>query len=147
MGRAFEFRKGRKMKRWDKMSKDFTRIGKEIVMAVKENGPNPDTNARLREAFVNVPSDLPALAATYPLLLVDMQASVFPGELTDMYSRATPQLVVQNGNDAWYLADLLEHYGIPWSGWTDLLTMWQINRQAASELRLYDLGELVRSAE
>ena len=50
MGRAFEFRKGRKMKRWDKMSKDFTRIGKEIVMAVKENGPNPDTNARLRAA-------------------------------------------------------------------------------------------------
>jgi YebC/PmpR family DNA-binding regulatory protein len=62
MGRAFEFRKGRKMKRWDKMSKDFTRIGKEIVMAVKENGPNPDTNARLRAAMqnakgVNMPKD------------------------------------------------------------------------------------------
>ncbi len=40
MGRAFEFRKGRKMKRWDRMSKDFTRIGREIVMAVKESGPN-----------------------------------------------------------------------------------------------------------
>ncbi|MBC6988840.1 MULTISPECIES: YebC/PmpR family DNA-binding transcriptional regulator [Hymenobacter] len=62
MGRAFEFRKGRKMKRWDRMSKDFTRIGKEIVMAVKENGPNPDTNARLRTAMqnakgVNMPKD------------------------------------------------------------------------------------------
>lgn len=62
MGRAFEFRKGRKMKRWDKMSKDFTRIGKEIVMAVKENGPNPDSNARLRAAMqnakgVNMPKD------------------------------------------------------------------------------------------
>ena len=62
MGRAFEFRKGRKMKRWDRMSKDFTRIGKEIVMAVKENGPNPDTNARLRTAIqngkgVNMPKD------------------------------------------------------------------------------------------
>jgi YebC/PmpR family DNA-binding regulatory protein len=62
MGRAFEFRKGRKMKRWDKMSKDFTRIGKEIVMAVKESGPNPDTNARLRAAMqnakgVNMPKD------------------------------------------------------------------------------------------
>ena len=62
MGRAFEFRKGRKMKRWDRMSKDFTRIGKEIVMAVKEGGPNPDTNARLRTAIqngkgVNMPKD------------------------------------------------------------------------------------------
>jgi len=62
MGRAFEFRKGRKMKRWDRMSKDFTRIGKEIVMAVKENGPNPDSNARLRTAIqnakgVNMPKD------------------------------------------------------------------------------------------
>ncbi|PJJ59841.1 YebC/PmpR family DNA-binding transcriptional regulator [Hymenobacter chitinivorans] len=62
MGRAFEFRKGRKMKRWDKMSKDFTRIGREIVMAVKESGPNPDTNSRLRTAMqnakgVNMPKD------------------------------------------------------------------------------------------
>ena len=62
MGRAFEFRKGRKMKRWDRMSKDFTRIGKEIVMAVKESGPNPDTNSRLRTAIqnakgVNMPKD------------------------------------------------------------------------------------------
>ena len=62
MGRAFEFRKGRKLKRWDRMSKDFTRIGKEIVMAVKENGPNPDANARLRTAIqnakgVNMPKD------------------------------------------------------------------------------------------
>jgi transcriptional/translational regulatory protein YebC/TACO1 len=40
MGRAFEFRKGRKMKRWSAMAKAFTRIGKDIVMAVKEGGPN-----------------------------------------------------------------------------------------------------------
>ena len=38
MGRAFEFRKARKMKRWSKMAKTFTRIGKDIVMAVKEGG-------------------------------------------------------------------------------------------------------------
>ena len=103
-----------------------------------------NTNARLREAFVNVPADLPALAATYPLLLVDMQAAVFPGELTDLYSRATPLLVVQNGNDAWYLADLLEHYGIAWGGWDDLLAKWRAQSQAASQLRLYDLRALVR---
>ena len=43
MGRAFEFRKGRKMKRWSAMSKAFTRIGKDIVMAVKAGGPDPDS--------------------------------------------------------------------------------------------------------
>lgn len=53
MGRAFEFRKARKMKRWGAMSKTFTKIGKEISMAVKENGPNTDTNARLRAAVQN----------------------------------------------------------------------------------------------
>ena len=105
------------------------------------------TNARLREAFVNVPADLPPLAATYPLLVVDMQASVFAGQLTDLYARSTPRLAVENGNDAWYLADLLEHYGSPWAGWTDLLAKWQANRAAASQLRLYDLRELVRSAQ
>ena len=41
MGRAFEFRKARKMKRWSAMAKTFTRIGKDIVMAVKEGGANP----------------------------------------------------------------------------------------------------------
>jgi len=53
MGRAFEFRKARKMKRWSAMAKTFTRIGKDIVMAVKEGGPNPDTNARLRAVMQN----------------------------------------------------------------------------------------------
>ena len=53
MGRAFEFRKARKMKRWSKMAKTFTRIGKDIVMAVKEGGPDPDTNARLRQIMQN----------------------------------------------------------------------------------------------
>jgi YebC/PmpR family DNA-binding regulatory protein len=53
MGRAFEFRKARKFKRWDKMSKTFSRIGKEIAMAVKESGPNPDANTRLKTAIQN----------------------------------------------------------------------------------------------
>lgn len=62
MGRAFEFRKARKMKRWAAMSKAFTRIGKDIVMAVKEGGPDPDTNAKLRAVIqnakaVNMPKD------------------------------------------------------------------------------------------
>jgi YebC/PmpR family DNA-binding regulatory protein len=53
MGRAFEFRKARKMKRWSAMSKTFTRIGKDLSMAVKEGGPNPETNARLRAVIQN----------------------------------------------------------------------------------------------
>ena len=53
MGRAFEFRKGRKMKRWSAMAKTFTRIGKDIVMAVKEGGPNPEANSRLRAVIQN----------------------------------------------------------------------------------------------
>ncbi|MGB0256329.1 MAG: YebC/PmpR family DNA-binding transcriptional regulator [Flavobacteriaceae bacterium] len=53
MGRAFEFRKARKMKRWSAMAKTFTRIGKDIVMAVKEGGPDPDNNSRLRAVMQN----------------------------------------------------------------------------------------------
>lgn len=62
MGRAFEFRKARKMKRWSAMAKAFTRIGKDIVMAVKEGGPDPASNSRLRAVIqnaksVNMPKD------------------------------------------------------------------------------------------
>lgn len=57
MGRAFEFRKARKMKRWGKMAVTFTRIGKEIAMAVKEGGPDPDNNSRLRMAMKNAKSE------------------------------------------------------------------------------------------
>jgi len=56
MGRAFEFRKARKMKRWSKMAKTFTRIGKDIVIAVKEGGAHPDTNSRLRQVMQNAKS-------------------------------------------------------------------------------------------
>lgn len=56
MGRAFEFRKARKMKRWSAMAKAFTRIGKDIVMAVKEGGPDPDTNSKLRAVIQNAKS-------------------------------------------------------------------------------------------
>lgn len=48
MGRAFEYRKARKMKRWGNMARVFTKLGKEITMAVKAGGSDPDTNPRLR---------------------------------------------------------------------------------------------------
>jgi YebC/PmpR family DNA-binding regulatory protein len=53
MGRAFEYRKARKFARWDKMSKTFTRIGREIAMSVKAGGPEPENNTRLRAAIQN----------------------------------------------------------------------------------------------
>ena len=56
MGRAFEFRKARKMKRWSAMSKAFTRIGKDIVMAVKEGGPDQNSNSKLRAVIQNAKS-------------------------------------------------------------------------------------------
>jgi len=53
MGRAFEFRKERKFKRWAGMAKTFTRIGREIALAVKAGGANPEYNSRLRLAIQN----------------------------------------------------------------------------------------------
>jgi len=53
MGRAFEYRKARKLKRWGNMAKTFTKIGKDIVMAVKAGGPDPHTNSKLRAVMQN----------------------------------------------------------------------------------------------
>lgn len=53
MGRAFEYRKARKLKRWGNMSRTFTRIGKEITIAAKAGGPDPDMNPRLRVLMQN----------------------------------------------------------------------------------------------
>jgi len=53
MGRAFEFRKERKFKRWGKMARSFTKVGKEIALAVKNGGGDPTTNSKLRIAIQN----------------------------------------------------------------------------------------------
>lgn len=62
MGRAFEFRKARKLKRWGNMAKTFTRLGKQIAIAVAEGGPEPENNPRLRAIIAtckheNMPKD------------------------------------------------------------------------------------------
>lgn len=62
MGRAFEKRKHKKMARWNKIGKAFTRLGKEIAMSVKAGGADPDGNPRLRAAMqtaksLNMPKD------------------------------------------------------------------------------------------
>lgn len=56
MGRAFEYRKATKFARWDKMAKQFTKAGRQIAMAVKQGGPDPDTNVVLRRAIQNAKS-------------------------------------------------------------------------------------------
>ena len=53
MGRAFEYRKATKFARWDRMAKAFTKAGREITNAVKEGGPDPDYNSKLRRAVQN----------------------------------------------------------------------------------------------
>lgn len=53
MGRAYEYRKASKEKRWDKMSKLFPKLGKTITVAAKEGGADPDLNPKLRTAILN----------------------------------------------------------------------------------------------
>ncbi len=53
MGRAFEYRKATKLKRWAGMAKTFTKLGRQITMAAKEGGPEPDANPRLRMLIQN----------------------------------------------------------------------------------------------
>lgn len=57
MGRAFEYRKARKLKRWGNMARVFTRLGKEITIAAKAGGPDPDTNPKLRLLIQNAKSE------------------------------------------------------------------------------------------
>ena len=62
MGRIFEVRKATMFARWDRMAKQFTRIGKEIAIAVRQGGPDPENNPALRRCFqnakgVNMPKD------------------------------------------------------------------------------------------
>lgn len=53
MGRFFEARKAQKFARWDRMAKTFTRLGKDIAIAVRSGGPDPDSNPRLRRVLQN----------------------------------------------------------------------------------------------
>jgi YebC/PmpR family DNA-binding regulatory protein len=57
MGRAFEYRKARKLKRWGNMARVFTRIGREIMLAAKAGGPDPIANPRLRLAIQNAKAE------------------------------------------------------------------------------------------
>lgn len=101
MGRAFELRKGRKMKRWSAMAKTFTRIGKDIVMAIKEGGSNPDTNSRLRAVMqnakaANMPKDNVERAIKKA---VDKDTSDYKETLFEGYAPHGIAIVVETATD------------------------------------------------
>ena len=83
MGRAFEYRKARKMARWANMAKTFTKIGREISLAVKEGGPDPDTNPRLRIAIQN------AKTANMPKTNVENAIQKAAGKDAESYDEVT----------------------------------------------------------
>lgn len=97
MGRAFEFRKERKMKRWAGMAKTFTRIGREIALAVKAGGVNPEYNSRLRLAIQN------AKAANMPKSNVESAIKNASSKEADNF-----QEVVYEGYAAYGVAVLVE---------------------------------------
>jgi YebC/PmpR family DNA-binding regulatory protein len=97
MGRAFEFRKERKFKRWAGMAKTFTRIGREIALAVKAGGANPDYNSRLRLAIQN------AKAANMPKTNVESAIKKASGKEAENF-----QEVVYEGYAAHGIAVLVE---------------------------------------
>ncbi|MFV1994681.1 MAG: YebC/PmpR family DNA-binding transcriptional regulator, partial [Verrucomicrobiales bacterium] len=57
MGRAFEYRRASKEKRWDKMSKIFPKLATKITMAAKEGGSAPESNSKLRLAIANAKAE------------------------------------------------------------------------------------------
>lgn len=79
MGRIFETRKATMFARWNKMAKLFTRIGKDITIAVKSGGPNPDTNPLLRRVIQN------ARAANMPKDKVEAAIKRASGQEAEMY--------------------------------------------------------------
>ncbi|MDR0941435.1 MAG: YebC/PmpR family DNA-binding transcriptional regulator [Bacteroidales bacterium] len=80
MGRAFEYRRAAKEKRWDKMSRIFPRLAKTITMAAKEGGADPEMNAKLRTAILN------AKAQNMPKDNIDAAIKRASGKDTDNYS-------------------------------------------------------------
>ena len=91
MGRAFEYRKASKMARWDKMAKTFSKIGKEIALAVKNGGSDPDSNPALRRCIQN------AKGANMPKDNVDRAIKKASGADAENYEEITYEGYGQGG--------------------------------------------------
>ncbi len=79
MGRAFEYRRAAKEKRWDKMSKIFPKLGKTITIAAKAGGPDPELNSALRTAILN------AKAQNMPKANIDAAIKRASGKDAEVY--------------------------------------------------------------
>lgn len=91
MGRAFEYRKASKMARWDKMAKTFSKIGKDIALAVKAGGPDPEANPSLRRCIQN------AKGANMPKDNVERAIKKASGADADNYEEITYEGYGQGG--------------------------------------------------
>ena len=91
MGRAFEYRKASKMARWDKMAKTFSKIGKDIALAVKAGGPDPDSNPALRRCVQN------AKGANMPKDNVEKKKKKASGADAEQYEEITYEGYGQGG--------------------------------------------------
>ena len=91
MGRAFEYRKASKMARWDKMAKTFSKIGKEIALAVKNGWSDPDSNPALRRCIQN------AKGANMPKDNVDRAIKKASGADAENYEEITYEGYGQGG--------------------------------------------------
>ena len=91
MGRAFEYRKASKMARWDKMAKTFSKIGKDIAIAVKAGGTDPDTNPALRRCIIN------AKGANMPKDNVERAIKKASGADAEVYDEITYEGYGQGG--------------------------------------------------
>lgn len=91
MGRAFEYRKASKLKRWGQMAKTFSKIGKDIAIAVKAAGPDPDSNSRLRAIIQN------AKAANMPKDNVDRAIKKASGKDQEDYTEVVFEGYAQHG--------------------------------------------------
>jgi 4-amino-4-deoxy-L-arabinose transferase-like glycosyltransferase len=121
-----------------------------IADVASTNGPvlsyyigEEHTNARLRPAFINTEDDLREISAGYPYVAVDMQGYWTPGPVTDRADRVVPVFQAPNGSDVLFLAFLLERHGIAWGDWNAVLQEWQVNRGAATSMRLYRSTDLL----
>ena len=75
MGRAFEYRKATKLKRWGHMAKTFTRLGKQIAIAVKAGGPEPENNPTLRVLQTTMQHSFPVTKTEATRMLQDPKNS------------------------------------------------------------------------
>ena len=96
MGRAFEYRKASKMARWDKMAKTFSKIGKDIALAVKAGGSDPDTNPGLRRCIQN------AKGANMPKENVERAVKKASGVDAEQYEEITYEGYGQGGVAFYY---------------------------------------------